>query len=254
MVFCKFGERIGIMKPIQTPIADFILSYYINNAGTSLNAAQDDAVRAYIESLIAGTSSNGVEQTIATTSPALFDLKVALLPAIPEDHIVVSEPGQHYALPADAFSGSNDLLLILDTISTPAAATAGFGTLSADTFPNTYQALMSLLALVPKKLSSNLTDFLNLVLEIDCALIIHRLVRHKRIPLPDSEQKNLVHLLKQKSEALTIFALKNGLLPVSGKDLCQLHRNAKIRLAAEELKENKGRFVSSDELKTLLSA
>ncbi len=250
-MFCKFGERIGIMKPIQTPIADFIVSYYINNAGTSLNTAQDEAVRVYIESLIAGTSSNGVEQTIATTSPALFDLKVALLPHFPADALVVAEPEEHYRQPADQFSGSNDLLLILDTISTPAA---GYGTLAADAFPNTYQALMSLLALVPKKLSRDLTEFLNQVLEIDCALIIHRLVRYKRIPLPDSEQKKLVHLLKQKSETLTIFALKNGLLPVSGKDLCQLHRNAKIRLAAEELKENKGRFVSSDELKTLLSA
>lgn len=240
------------MKQIQTPIADFIVSYYINNAGTSLNTAQAGAVHAYIESLIAATGTNGVEQTVAGCSPALFDLKVALLPALPENPPVVSEPEQSFRIAADPFKGSNDLQLILDTISTPAAA--GFGTPASGAFPDSYQSLMALLSLVPKKLSRDLTDFLNLVLEIDCALIINRLVQYKRIQLPAGEQNNLALLLKQKSETLTIFALKNGLLPVSGKDLCQLHRNAKIRLAAGELKENKGRFVSSEELKSLLSA
>lgn len=242
------------MKPIQTPIADLIVSYYINNTAISLNTTQADAVHTYIESLIAAAGSRGVEQTVAGFSTALFDLKVALLPALPENGLVASEPEQPYLNAASPFTGNNDLQLILDTISTPSAPAAGFGTLAADAFPESYQSLMALLSLVPKKLSRDLTDFLNLVLEIDCALIINRLVQYKRVQLPVIEQQNLAHLLQQKSEAITIFALKNGLLPVSGKDLCQLHRNAKIRLAAEELKANKGRFVSSDELKSLLTA
>lgn len=250
------------MKAFQAPISDMAVSLYLKRNSPDVDADLSFEFTKVVEMILLLSKKEGIESACDKMKADILELRLKTASQFAPSHAFWSIFFENSARQITRNVNSktelgrvvSELLLIIDE--QVAVIAKDFGSeLQALVPALNYKSFKALLSLLPQDISGKLLSWIDYALELDIALTIAELMFAEKLILPKKEQQKLINLIQTKGEEFTMLLIELEILDVDDRDISQMHRNAKIRLALR--KAESGDYagtVSFDELKSKLSA